>query len=125
MNLTEVIVSSMILSMIVLNSVSIYSKSMVTLGKSFTKDKRMAEIHAINENVKYQVSRWRINDNAEYYLTYNITDEDCGDDMAQRLLDEMNIQTPNKLEADGHMIISYNEGFSPAHIYLPQSGFCP
>ena len=123
MSLVEVLVSSAIFSMIVLSSTSLFMKSMQTISKASSIDRRMAEVHSINENIRYQVSRWRMIDDA-YLLKYDLSEEDCGDDMAQRLLDEMNIQTPNTLESDGHMVISYNEGFTPAYIYLPQSGFC-
>ena len=124
MSLIEVLVSSFVLTTIVFYSTSLYMKYLMTISKASTIDRRMAEIHSINENIRYQVSRWRISDDP-YYLSYNITEEDCDGNMAQKLLDEMNIETPNRLEADGNLVISHNEGYPPAFIYPPQVGFCP
>jgi len=84
----------------------------------------MAEINAINENVRHEVSKWRkLPDDTG--ARYDMDASTCGDDMAQLLLDEMKINTPNKLTAKGHHVISHNDGFTDVVIYLPQSGWCP
>ncbi len=84
----------------------------------------MTEIHSINENVRHQVSKWRkLPDDTG--AKYDMSKEVCGDDMAQLLLNDMQIKTPNSLVAKGHSVISKNQGFVDVAIYLPQSAWCP
>ena len=84
----------------------------------------MAEISAINENVRHEVSKWRRSSN-QAMTSYDMDASLCGDNMASLLLEEMQIDTPNTLEARGRFVISKNDNFPDAVIYLPQSGWCP
>ena len=124
MSLTEVLVSSFLLSLSVLLSTSLFTQSVHTIDGAKTKDKRAAEVHSINENVRHQVSLCRKTD-GPYGTVYNMDPSICGNNMAQILLDEMRIQTPNTLTAEGHKVLSHNDGWTTAVIYLPQSGWCP
>lgn len=124
MSLVEVLVSSFLLSLSVILSTTVFTQSLQTMTRAKAKDVRAAEVHSINENVRHQVSLWRKTDDV-YGNVYDVDSAICDDNMAQRLLDDMKIQTPNILTAEGHAVLSHNDGWTTAVIYLPQSGFCP
>ena len=122
--LTETLVSSFILALIVASSFTLNTESLRALSRSMEKDRRMAEIHSINENVRQQVSRWRKSSDPTMDR-YEMDASRCGDNMAQLLLNDMQIKTPNTLTAKGHSVISRNQGFVDVTVYLPQAGWCP
>jgi hypothetical protein len=125
MNITEVMVSSFLLGMIATLSLQISSSTGVAFRKSFDIDKRGTEVNRINELVRYEVSKWRMIGDPFYAIDYDITEADCGSNMAQIMLNEMAIESDGKLEADGRTLLVHNEGWPSAVIYLPQIGWCP
>ncbi len=85
----------------------------------------MTEVHLINESVRHEVFQWRRSSEKMTEDQYTIGESDCGDNMAQLLLDEKKIVTTSTLVAQGHSIIVKNDGFPNATIHLPQSAWCP
>ena len=126
MHLTEVVVSSALLSFICLTTVYVSNSTSKAMKKSMDIDRRGVEVSRINSILASEVRKWRLIDDI-YTLEYDISAEDCGPDMAQRMIDEMDLtsKTPNRIEADGRLLVSHNEGWPSIHIYLPQIGFCP
>lgn len=122
--LTETLVSSLILALIVASSFTLNTESLRALSRSKDKDSRMTEISSINENVRQEVSKWRqLPDDTG--ARYDMNEAVCGDNMAQLLLNDMQLKTPNTLIAKGHSVISRNQGFVDVTVYLPQSAWCP
>jgi len=126
MHLTEVLVSSALLSFICLNTLYVSNSTSKAMKKSMDIDRRGVEVSRINSFLASEVRKWRLVDEV-YTLKYDISVEDCGPDMAQRMLDETGLasKTPNQIEATGRLLTSHNEGWPSIQIYLPQIGFCP
>ena len=74
--LTEVMVSSFLLMLIVLNSTRLFTDSMGALGKSIRVDQIGALIHADIEQERGRLAQWSVDPDVDqaYYLAY-IPDE--------------------------------------------------
>jgi Na+-translocating ferredoxin:NAD+ oxidoreductase RnfG subunit len=122
--LVETLTSSVILFLVVVASINSLVSSLDIFSRSKEIDRRMTEVHSINENVRQEVFKWRWSSDKMAEDQYTIEESDCGDNMAQLLLNERKIVTSAVLVAQGHSVIVRNDGFPDATIYLPQSAWC-
>jgi hypothetical protein len=121
--LVESLVSSLILTLIIVTGVKTFTSSILTTSKAQKIDKTSVEMSMMNDNVRHQVSLWR-RESIGGMDSYNVSKDECTNNLAQVLLNEMDIETIAILEPYGHTLgVRYGDK-NFTKILLPQSEWC-
>ena len=121
--LTETMISSFLLSMIVVMSAKNFTSSLTVTSRASDINKKSIQTSIVNDDIRHQISLWRREGDIVHF-SYDVNLDECTNNLAKVLLDEMDIDTTASLEPNGHTL-TVRQGDNATVLLLPQSGWCP